>query len=316
MDMEHPIHLDGHIPEGAFIPPPGSITRVAGITTNAATSTNVQFEQIEENLKLGLPLLATLPEFNKVKGKNKKIALVGGGSSLKDEKLLKELSMFKTIMACGSVHDYLITQGIIPTYASNCDPDAVCAGYYTKSDTEVKYLIASNAAKEVLDTLKDKQIVLWHCHSDEIKEKMIELETKTYKRDYQAVGGGCTVGLRSISIALCLGYSNIHLFGFDSCMGADGSDHHAYDWANPEVESKLIERVHKIQIGTEEGPLKDGKHYYVAGYQLAQMENFKDFYSRHKEYFMPTFHGKGALHDYYKLIKSLESKNQELKNVA
>lgn len=288
------------------MPPPNSITRLKGISTNAATSTDVMFENTLYNMKLGLPMFEKQPEFNKVKGRDKKIALIGGGPSLKEPEILEELKTFKTTIACGSVHDYLISKNIIPTYAANCDPSPICANYYTKPDTEVKYLIASNADKKVIQALKDKQIILWHCHSEDLQEKMIKLSQETYKTDYQAVGGGCTVGLRSISLAMCMGYSNLHFFGFDSCMSADGTNHHAYDWANPEEESCLIEKIHRIQIGPEEGP-EDNKYYHVAGYQLAQLENFKDFYTRHREYFTCTFHGEGALPDYYKLIKKLET---------
>ena len=300
--MEHALPESEYIPEAAFVPPSSGFVRLKGISTQAACSSDVMLDQVRENMKLNLPMVQNLPEFNKVKGKNKQIALVGGGPSLKN--YLNELKEYKTIISCGSVHDYLITNNIIPTYAVNCDPDPVCAKYFTKSDTEVKYLIASNAAKEVIEILKDKQLILWHCHSDEQKDELIKIEWETYKRDYQGIGGGCTVGLRSISIAMCLGYSNIHMFGFDSCMKKDGTDHHAYDWATPE-ESNLIEKIHRLQIGPEEGP--EGKDYYLAGYQLAQLENFKDFYYRHREYFIPTFRCDGALPDYYKLIKRLET---------
>ncbi len=301
LTMEHPIHLDGYIPEGSFVPPPGSITRIKGVMTSSATSTSVMLENVIENMKLGLPMFANQPEFNKVKGNRKRIALVGGGPSLKKPEILDELREFKTVISCGSVHDFLMDRGIIPTYAVNCDPSDVSANYYTKPDTETKYLMASNSHKNLLKTLEGMQVILWHCHSEELQEKMIKLEVEEYKRDYQGVGGGCTVGLRGISLALCMGYSNIHLFGYDSCMGQDGTDHHAYDWADPE-ESKLIERVHRIQIGPESGP-EGEKYYYVAGYMLAQMENFKQFYCNHCQYFTPTFHGEGALSDYFELIK-------------
>lgn len=308
--MEHPIAADGYIPEGSFNPPPGSLTRVKGIQTNAATSTSVMYENVIENMKLKLPMFEKIPEFNKVKGKDKKIALIGGGPSLKNKEILDELRTFKTTIACGSVHDYLITNGIIPTYAANCDPSHICADYYTKSDTEVKYLIGSNADKKVIEALKDKQVILWHCHSEELQERMIKLCQEEYKVDYQAVGGGCTVGLRSISLAMCMGYSNIHFFGFDSCMSADGTNHHAYDWANPEEEKSSIEKIHRIQIGPEAGPETD-KYYFVAGYQLAQMENFKDFYCAHHQFFVPTFHGGGALSDYFDLIKRVSTQKTE-----
>lgn len=281
-----------------------TLTRVAGVTTEPTIHSDVQFEQVIINLKLNLPMIEKLAGFNV--RKEGKIALVGGGPSLKNN--LEELKEFKVIISCGSVHDYLINNNIIPNYAVNCDPDPICADYFTKSRASIIYLIASNSSKEVLKTLKDKNIYLWHCHNEDILEKMVKLEESKYNRTYHAIGGGCTVGLRSISIALSLGYTDIHLFGFDSSMGEYGLQHHAYEWANPEKES--IDQVYNIQIGPRNvGP--DTKRYYVAGYQLAQMENFKEFYLKHKNYFKPTFHGTGALPDYFELIKKLEQQAGE-----
>lgn len=293
------------------MPPPNSFTRLKGVTTNAAIAAEDQLKNVRENIKLKIPRFQDIPEFNKVKGFNKKIALVGGGPSLKLH--LKELKEFRAIIACGSVHDYLISNNIIPTYAANCDPDDVCANYFTKADTEVKYLISSNSSSKLFKLLEDKQVILWHCHSEEQQSELIELEGKLGNA-YQAVGGGCTVGLRSISLALCMGYGNLHFFGFDSCMaGEDGRIHHAYEWSTPE-EKDLIDKVYCIRLGPESGPTDKG--YFVAGYQLAQLENFKDFYGRHKDYFKPTFHGGGALSDFLDLMRQLESKDTELRHVA
>jgi hypothetical protein len=192
----------------------------------------------------------------------------------------------------------LIENNIIPTYAVNCDPSPISAGYFTKPDTETKYLMASNTDKKTMEALNGHQIIMWHCHSDEVAKKIFELG---YDK-YDAIGGGCTVGLRSISLALCMGYSNLHFFGFDSCMSEDGEYHHAYDWADLGEEENLIDKTYKIQLGPSNGPETD-KYYHVAGYQLAQLDNFKQFYLSNRQYFIPTFHGGGALSDYFDLIK-------------
>ena len=287
--------------------PKGELILVKGIQTNAATSTNDMLENIIENMKYKFPIFEGLTEYNKPKGWDRKIALVGGGPSLKNT--IHELKEYRTIMSCGSVHDYLINNNVIPTYAVNCDPSPISANYFTKADPEVKYLIASHADRKLIAALGGKQIILWHCHSEDLQEQIFKIEREENNRDYNAVGGGCTVGLRAISLAMCMGYGNIHFYGFDSCMGDDGEQHHAYDWANPEEENPLIDKVYKIHLGPTTGP-ENNKHYYVAGYQLAQLENFKDFYASNKDYFIPTFHGGGALADYLELIKRIKPKEQ------
>jgi predicted metal-binding protein len=229
---------------------------------------------------------------------------VGGGPSLKTQ--LEQLRNFRTIIACGSVHDYLIDNDIIPTYAANCDPDSVVAKYYSKPDPEIKYLMASNTSQKVIEALEGQQIISWHCHSPDLQDKVSALEKAKYNRPYQAVCGGCTIGLRSLSIAICLGYSNTHFFGFDSCMGEEDT-HHAYKWADEEYESKLLPKIHNIQLGSKEGLIENGKSYRVSGYQLAQLQHFKDFYLNFSNLFTPIFHGEGALPDFYSFIKSMET---------
>jgi len=300
--MVEGLTIDHKRMEAAGMPPPtiGKYSRIKGVATSAAIASGDQLVNVRINMGKDYPRFEKLPEFNKLKGNTKKIALVGGGPSLKNN--LEELKTFKTIISCGSVHDYLMSVGIVPTYAANCDPDKISSYYFTKPDSEIKYLISSNSHPSVFETLKDYQVVMWHCHSDEQKEELIKLETEK-GNTYNGVGGGCTVGLRSICLALSMGYSNIHFFGFDSCVAdEEGKEHHAYGYASDEEEKIMDKKIHKIRLGHAEGP--SSKEYYVVGYQLAQLENFKDFYCAHRMYFKPTFHGGGALDAFHKMIES------------
>lgn len=277
----------------APLPP---MVKLAQVDTLSATSSEDQLININKNLRLGLPMLNNLPQFGKIK--NKPIALVGGGPSLKNH--LDDVRKFKTIIACGSVNDYLMSNGIIPTYAANCDPDPVCAKYFTKTDSETIYLFAASSAPELIKAVEGKPLVLWHCHSEEQHPGVLKIQEELGIKDYYGVGGGCTVGLRSICIAMALGYVEMHFFGFDSCMAADDENvHHAYEFATEE-ENNLIEKIYRIQLGDDEGP--SGKTYYVAGYQLAQGENFKNFFCNYSDHFKPVFHGEGLLKDLHHMM--------------
>lgn len=249
-----------------------------GVSTTTATSVDEILDNVKKNVKRNLPRLHWLPEFHKVKGYGKRIALVGGGPSLKY--YLDDLRQFKTVVACGSVNDYLMGNGIIPTYAIICDPDPLSINYFQKLDTETKYLIASGCDGKIFDHLKNQQVIMWHCHSDSYKPDEIE-------PGYQAVGGGCTVGLRAISIAIILGYTNLHFFGFDSCM-SDENASHAY-------QAEDVGDIYKIKVGTKTELDYESKTFNVAGYQLAQAYHFMDFYKIHNQFFTPTFYGDGLL---------------------
>lgn len=265
--------------------------RLEGVSTTTALPSEDILKNVKENVKRNLPRLHQLPEFHKVKGHDKKIALVGGGPSLKY--YLDDLRQFRTIFACGSCNDYLMENNIIPTYAGVCDPDALSINYFQKLDTEVKYLIASGVDGKVFDYLKDYQVVMWHCHSDTYNPEEIEA-------NYQAVGGGCTIGLRAISIAIILGYTNLHFFGFDSCM-AENNASHAYT-------AEDVGELYKIKVGSDSELDHSSKTFKVAGYQLAQAYHFIDFYKNQSKMFVPTFYGDGLL------AAVLKNINEQVKN--
>lgn len=269
--------LDTTIEETPFV-------RLDGVSTQAATSSNVAFENTKISLKRDLPWLHKLPEFQKIKGQDKKIALIAGGPSIKD--YVDDIRQFKTTMVCGSSNDWAMDNNILPTYSVICDPDPISINYYQKLDTETKYMIAAACDPKIFDHLKGQQIVLWHCHSEEVKAK---LDEENLGADYNAISGGCTVGLRALSMAIMLGYTNIHMFGFDSCLGVNDK-HHAYDFSDVSEELGVI---HNIRIGDQKEP--NSLTFRCAGYQLAQVVNFKDFYAAHHQLFNPVVYGNGLL---------------------
>jgi len=276
-------HVDGS--DAPFTP-------IKVINTQAATSADTFLDNVFTNIKIKVPRLQSLPGFQKIKGKDKPIAIVGGGPSLKTQ--IEELKKFKTIIVAGSANDYIMSQGIIPTYGVICDPDPVSINYYSKLDTEAIYLIATSCDPKIVNHFKDHQLVLWHCHTEEAAIKIKEVEP-----EYYGVAGGCTVGLRSVCIALLLGYSNIHFFGFDSCLGIEDNAHHAYGFSTEQEEDYGI--THKIRLGKD----KPGEKVYTCiGYQLAQAHHFKEFYFTHFNLFTPTFHGDGMLQDLGAMLKT------------
>lgn len=257
------------------------------------TATAVAFDDILGNIKSNIktyghlmPRLHKLPEFHKVKGKDKPIAIIGGGPTIKN--YLDDIRQYRTVMAAGSSHDYLRENNINITYAVMCDPDSLVIKYLQKRDTETKYLIASGCDAAVFEHLKDYQRIMWHCHSDAYVPDEIE-------PGYLGVGGGCTVGLRSLNIAILLGYRNIHIYGMDSCMGESS---HAY-------ETEDVGKLYNIAAGPNKNtlPIKP-KVWKVAGYQLAQAYQFMDFYSKWHMYFTPTIFGDSLLADVMKNINA------------
>lgn len=273
------------LPAGAFVP-------LMKVRTQTATAGTEIIENVKRNSKRNLPRIHTLPGWMSYRDPKEQIALVGGGPSLKNN--LDKLRTFKDMIICGSPNDYIMEQGIIPKYVAVCDPDAIMAKYLTKTHENVTYLVASGCHDAVFDALKGRNIVIWHCHSDEYAKEM-----QACDEEYFGIGGGCTIGLRGLSIAVLFKYQDIHLFGFDSCMSAE--EHHAYKFATDEEQ---IGEIYEIKVGSLfDGAEGASKSYHCAGYQLAQAEQFKMFYSQYGRTFRPTFYGGGLLEETARVVE-------------
>ena len=272
--------------------PVDGFARVASIDTHAATPADTSHANIIINCARGLPKFWELPDFNKPKRRGEAIALIGGGPSLKYT--IGELHQFKRSIACGSVHDYLIENGIIPEFASCCDPDPISRAYFQNPSRKVKYLLASICEPALFEHLAGYDIHLWHSYSGD--PNWLETMSKVEPGAWQNIAGGCTVGLRAISMAIMFGFTNIHFFGFDSCI-EDGA-HHAYEYATAD---ERMQQTYVIKTGKD---APGEKTFVCEGYQLAQAYHFKLFVTQHGHMFDATFHGGGLLADYYDSYKA------------
>jgi uncharacterized Rossmann fold enzyme len=276
--------------------------RLAGVTTSTATSSEESMENVRLNVGRSIPWfhdLYPVKEEDRVPGK--RIALVGGGPSIKDT--VYELMDFQTIIACGSVHDWLQANSPrVPTYCAVCDPDPVMANYLRAPDHNTKYLISSHANKTVFDALEGYDVTMWHCWPIGIGDEEARdfLQEKT--PGWVAVGGGCTVGLRALTLAMMMGFTELHFFGFDSCMGVSDDNHHAYPFTDDTKE--FLGDIYNLRIGmgTGENDLPQEREYRVAGYQLAQAEHYKQMLQAFGHLFRPIFHGPGLLADLQAMI--------------
>ena len=281
--------------------------KLGGVTTETATPLEESMTNVVANVERGHPWFHERCLVRDGDRISKRIALVGGGPSLKDT--VHELMDFTTIMACGSSHDWLQEHSPrVPTFCAVCDPDPITANYLRKPDKWTTYLVASQCHSSVFDALEGHEIIQWHCWpvgSDAETGKAF-LNEKT--PGWLAVGGGCTVGLRALSMVVMMGYSDVHFFGFDSCMSMN-DDHHAYPFTDPTKE--FLGDVYDVRIGMRDGV--EEKIYRVAGYQLAQAEHYRQTLMAFGGAFRPTFHGSGLLAD---MQASIELETKRLKEKA
>lgn len=274
--------------------------RLKRVETYTATSKEESQVYLRENIKRQIPRLTQLREFMRIKGDDHPIVLIGGGPSLKRKEVVEELKEYAAkypTMAAGSSHDWCVANGITPTYASVVDPDPIALNYVTKPSQNTVYLIASQCHPSVFESLKDYKVAMWHCYSEADKHVFEELEPNFF-----GVGGGCTVGMRSINISLLLGHNRVHLFGYDSCLGDDDVDH-AYDLTDEREMLGLLGqngKVYDLKLGVEK---PEGNSYRCMGYHLAQLQHFHELYSLYFNIFTPVVHGGGPMADIVELVK-------------
>lgn len=237
-----------------------------------ATPLSVVAANIALNSNRKLPQIHETPEWRA----RTKVALVGGGPSLAEH--LEELRSFPVIIACGSVHDYLVENLIDPTYTVISDPDPLVLEYLKHPRYGCKYLVASQCDESIFKHLISHDVVLWHCSDNGQHQEIWNNEDKVL------IGGGCTVGSRAFVIAYNCGYSNFHFFGMDSSVRGDR--HHAYNF---QTDHENLGELHEIALDPE------GDKYVVAAYMLAQLMDFWQLFKALGRFVSVEVHGDGAM---------------------
>lgn len=95
------------------------------------------------------------------------------------------------------------------------------------ADPRVRYYVASVCHPSVFDKLEGCDVRLWHIspESTEDPEGVEAILNEYHPNGWQAIGGGCTMGLRWINLGYVLGFRKFNLHGLDSSF-REGT--HAY----------------------------------------------------------------------------------------
>lgn len=151
------------------------------------------------------------------------IAVVCFGPSLNDT--WEEIKRFKYIMSTSGAHRFLIDRGIIPNWHVEVDPREHKTKLLGQPHPDVEYLISSTCHPALFDHLEGYNVKLWHVFTNE------EDTVRLFPAGEWSITGGCSVGLRALTIARFLGFTDLHVFGMDGCYKNDKS--HADTHPNP-----------------------------------------------------------------------------------
>lgn len=240
--------------------------KLDGTVTKMAMGTEALAANIKHAATLSLPKLEDVPGFRQ--RKNYPISLLAGGPSLADT--IKDAK--GDLMVCGSAHDYVLSLGVKPKYAVFLDGDAIMAKYVKNPCKDVIYLVATQCDPVLFDRLKSYKVYTWNCAGG-VGYELFNNEL--------VVGGGSTVTLRALSLAVLLGFSDIHTHGMDSCY--IGGKHHAYS-------TEKVAKARPIRVGGA-----TGKTFMASPYQVSQAMNFQAFLRHFKHIAYVTVHGPGLI---------------------
>lgn len=204
--------------------------------------------------------------------------IVGGGPSLKDgiAEIKERQRHGQVIFSTNNTYNYLVKNGVIPDAHVMIDAREANKEFIPLSGEPACYY-ASQIHPAVFDESKGKNIVLWHSMDDGIQQYIGN------NTGDPLVGGGSTVGMKSIALAWILGFRNFHLYGLDSSY--ENGENHAYP--QPLNDN---DKVLELFMGD--------KKYHAAPWMCTQVENFKEIA---KELVstgcVMTVHGTGLLPD-------------------
>jgi len=238
----------------------------------------VKIEQVKANIAAVKGRIQAASEL-----RSDPIALVNFGPSLNDT--WEKIREFKFVMTCSGAHKFCVERGIIPTWDVNVDPRPHKVGLMGPPQKETEYLVASTCSPKLVEHLAGFKISLWHIFDNEEEGFRI-----IPHGDWQ-VTGGCSVGVRTMTLARFLGFTDLHIFGMDGNFGASGT--HAAEHPNSPKNPYALEY--------------DGKEYQTTPSMLEAVKNTWHELDMLKDV-KATFYGEGLTQAMAKNYKRKEIK--------
>lgn len=205
---------------------------ITGFASGLNTPTETMMLQAEQNLRRGLPL------FVEQKPNHGEALIVGGGPSLDETlpALRRHRDRGGIVFALNGAHDWLIERGIVPDFHVMLDARAENADFVRKPHSRCTYLIAAQCNPAVFDALLEQNVITW-CSCLETPEQEQALAAKFSNLPMMMIGGGATVGLKTMNLAYLWGFRRMRFFGFDSSYRCEAN--HAYAQPLNDGESRM-----------------------------------------------------------------------------
>lgn len=245
-------------------------------------------EQMRENCKRDLPWFIA---GDYAAGAD--LVVVAGGPSVRSrlEAIRDRQKRGAKVLACNGARHFLVENGIKPDAIAFLDMQEDVLGFLGNPLDDALYLIASIVHPSVLDTLEDKHVLLWHCDYGEGRNKpQVEILNEHPEKPGSLIGGGNTIGIRSLNLGYLMGFKSIHLYGLDSSYADDGADHAYVKQTGAEPESVTVQY--------------NDKPYRCSPWMAKQASEFEFYYRQFTSVGQKiTVHGEGLIPDIWRSVR-------------
>lgn len=208
------------------------------------SSLNVPIAEIKENIRrnLALGLSDVVPH----EAQDTPICLLAGGPSLADHEaeIIERGRRGELFVTCNGTYKWLLDRGIRPAAQFMVDAREFNARFLDPIIDSCRYILSSQVHNEVVKKCPPAQTLLFHSGDSDVVRELFEEKSRQigFDIEWYPIYGGSTVIGRALVVLAMLGYRNVEVIGWDSCL-RDGA-HHAY--AQPENDR---EHVVDVEIG-------------------------------------------------------------------
>jgi 2-polyprenyl-3-methyl-5-hydroxy-6-metoxy-1,4-benzoquinol methylase len=193
------------------------------------------YDNMTANYAKGIPDIYALSNT-----KTGPVAIVGGGPSVdwQVHELRKLVAEGVPVIAIPRMYPWCIEHGITPTYVVSLDCSEEQEAGFAIIKPETTHLMAGLTRPALVDMIQAKGAPIY------IFDARDDRRIKTLRRDagYEVctvINSGGTVVVTCIAAAFTMGYSDLHIFGFD-CMFPNAEQTHAQGIAGKSVDQQLF----------------------------------------------------------------------------
>lgn len=179
------------------------------------------------------------------------IMIIGGGPSVDSQideiRSLKEKGV--PLMVISRMYPWCKEHGLKPDYVVSLDCMEEQEKGFSDLQPDVTYLLASVTRPSIVDMLEGEKRYVWDTKDDR------KVQSMRLKHGYEVatvINGGGSVTIACMSLAMNIGFRDLHVFGFD-CMMKDPNHHHASGISGESV----VQRIFEVEI--------QGKSYFTSG---------------------------------------------------